>query len=109
MPWIIIIHDRFFAKSKAHEKKKLGNIPAINMLCLLILNIYNHHKVLVHNFEHISADLRKMYSLVVIIYRQMYDFVILNDSTIRIPKLISVVIKLLYSGDAIRSFSDRQI
>ena len=50
----------------------------------------------------------KMYYLVVMLYRQIDDFLILNDDPIRIPKIISVIIKLFYSGTAIRSFSDSQ-
>jgi hypothetical protein len=42
------------------------------------------------------------------LYRQIDDFLSLNDEPIRIPKIISVIIKLFYSGAAIRSFSDRQ-
>ena len=38
----------------------------------------------------------------------MYDFLILNDNPIRIPKIISVIIKLFYTGTAIISFSDGQ-
>ena len=38
------------------------------------------------------------------LYRQIDDFLILNDDSIRIPKIISVFIKLFYSGTAIRSF-----
>ena len=49
----------------------------------------------------------KMYCLVVMLYRQIDDLS-LNDDPIRIPKIISVIIKLFYSGTAIRSFSDSQ-
>ena len=49
----------------------------------------------------------KMYYLVVMLYRQIDDLS-LNDDPIRIPKIISVIIKLFYSGTAIRSFSDSQ-
>ena len=48
-----------------------------------------------------------MYYLVVMLYRQIDDLS-LNDDPIRIPKIISVIIKLFYSGTAIRSFSDSQ-
>ena len=41
------------------------------------------------------------------LYRQIDDLS-LNDDPIRIPKIISVIIKLFYSGTAIRSFSDSQ-
>jgi len=45
----------------------------------------------------------KIFSLVVMLYRQIDDFIILNDP-IRIPKIISVLfIKFFYSGIAIRS------
>ena len=49
-----------------------------------------------------------MYCLVVMLYRQIDDFLSLNDDPIRIPKIISVIIKLFYNGTAIRSFSDSQ-
>ena len=49
----------------------------------------------------------KMYYLVVMLYRQIDDLS-LNDDPIRIPKIISVIIKLFYSGTAIGSFSDKQ-
>ena len=48
-----------------------------------------------------------MYCFVVMLYRQIDDLS-LNDDPIRIPKIISVIIKLFYSGTAIRSFSDSQ-
>ena len=48
-----------------------------------------------------------IYCLVVMLYRQIDDLS-LNDDPIRIPKIISVIIKLFYSGTAIRSFSDSQ-
>ena len=50
----------------------------------------------------------KMYYLVVMLYRQIDDFLILNDDPVRTPKILSVFIKLFYSGTAIRSFSDSQ-
>ena len=40
------------------------------------------------------------------LYEQTDDFLNLNDDPIRIPKIISVVIKLSYT--AIRPFSDSQ-
>jgi hypothetical protein len=46
----------------------------------------------------------KKYYLVVILYRQIDDFLILNDDLIRIPKVISDFIKFFYSGAIIRSF-----
>jgi hypothetical protein len=46
----------------------------------------------------------KMYCLVVMLYKQIDDFLIPNDDPIRIPKTISVFIKLFYSGTAIRFF-----
>ena len=48
-----------------------------------------------------------MYCLVVMLYRQIDDLS-LNDDPIRIPKIISVIIKLFYNGTAIRYFSDSQ-
>jgi hypothetical protein len=53
----------------------------------------------------ISADPQKC--LVVMLCRQIDDLS-LNDDLIRIPRIISVIIKLFYSGAAIRSFSDIQ-
>ena len=35
----------------------------------------------------------------------MYDFLIINDKSIRIPKIISGIIKHFYNGTAIISFS----
>jgi hypothetical protein len=54
-----------------------------------------------------GADLlrsMKMYYLVVMLYRQIDDLS-LNDDPLRIPKIISVIIKLFYNGTVIRSFS----
>ena len=48
-----------------------------------------------------------MYYLVVMLYRQIADLS-LNDDPIRIPKIISVIIKLFYNGTANRFFSDSQ-
>ena len=45
-----------------------------------------------------------MYCLVVMLYRQINDFLILNEALMRIPKIILVFIKLFCSGTAIRSF-----
>jgi hypothetical protein len=50
----------------------------------------------------------KMYCLIVMLYRQVDDLLILNHYPIRIPKIIPVIIKLFYSGTAIRSFCDSQ-
>jgi hypothetical protein len=41
-------------------------------------------------------------------YRQIDDFLSLNDDPVRKPKILSVIIKLFYNGTAIRSFSDSQ-
>ena len=49
-----------------------------------------------------------IYYLIMMLYRQTDDFLILNDDPIRIPTIISVFIKLFYTGTAIRSFSDSQ-
>jgi hypothetical protein len=38
------------------------------------------------------------------LYRQIDDFLTINDDPIRILKIISVFIKLFYSGDTIRPF-----
>jgi hypothetical protein len=48
-----------------------------------------------------------MYYLVVMLYRLMDD-IILNEDPIRIPKIVSVIIKLFYNGTAIRPFPDSQ-
>ena len=49
----------------------------------------------------------KMYNLVVILYRQIDDLS-LSDDPIRIPNIVSVIIKLFYNETAIRFFSDSQ-
>jgi hypothetical protein len=49
-----------------------------------------------------------MHCLVVMRYRQIDDFLSLNDDSIRIPKIISMIIKVFYSGTAIRFSSDSQ-
>jgi hypothetical protein len=43
----------------------------------------------------------------VMLYRQIDD-IMLNEDPIKIPKILSVIIKLFYNGTAIRSFSDSQ-
>jgi len=43
-----------------------------------------------------------MYFLVVMLYRQI-DGLSLNDDPVRIPKIMSVIIKFFYSGTAIKS------
>jgi hypothetical protein len=42
------------------------------------------------------------------LYRQIDDFLSLNDDPIRIPKIISVTNKFFYSGTSIISLSDSQ-
>ena len=42
------------------------------------------------------------------LYRQIDDFLIVNDDPMRIPKIISVFIKLFCSETDNRSFSDSQ-
>jgi hypothetical protein len=39
-----------------------------------------------------------------ILYRQIYDFLLFNDDSVRITKIILVNIKLFYNGNAIKSF-----
>ena len=93
---------------KAIRDFTLGKIPAINMPFFLLLNIYNNHYVLAHPC---GADLCRsmsIYCLVVMLYRQIDDFLSHHDDPIRYPKIISVIIKLFYCGTAIRSFSDSQ-
>jgi hypothetical protein len=50
----------------------------------------------------------KMHCFVVMLYRQIDDFLIVNDDPMRIPKIISVFIKLFCSETDNRSFSDSQ-
>jgi hypothetical protein len=38
----------------------------------------------------------------VMLYRQTDDFLILNDDSVRIPKIKLAIIKLFYSGTAIK-------
>jgi hypothetical protein len=49
-----------------------------------------------------------MYSLVAMLNRQIDDFLILHNDPIRNPKIISVFIKLFFSGTAITPSSDSQ-
>ena len=49
----------------------------------------------------------KMYCLIVMLCRQIDDLS-LNDDPIRIPKIMSVVIKLFYNRTASSSFSGSQ-
>jgi hypothetical protein len=44
-----------------------------------------------------------MYSLVVLLYRQIDDFLILSDNSIRIPIIILVIIKSFIKRDLIKS------
>jgi hypothetical protein len=44
-----------------------------------------------------------MYCLAVMVYRQMDDFSILYDDSIRVSKIISVFVKLFYNGTAVKS------
>jgi hypothetical protein len=46
-----------------------------------------------------------MYCFVVMLYRQIDDFLILNNDPIRIPRIILVIIKLFYSRTAINVLS----
>jgi hypothetical protein len=48
-----------------------------------------------------------MYYLVAMLHRHI-DNLSLSDDPIRIPKIIPVIIKLFYNGNAIRSFSGSQ-
>jgi len=45
----------------------------------------------------------KMYYLIVMLHRQIDDFLILNDDPTRIPKII-VIIKLFYNNTTIKFF-----
>lgn len=65
-----------------------------------------HIKQLLGISTHTSTDFYrtpKSYCLAVMIYRQIYDVLILNGNPIRVPEIISVFINLFYSGN-IRSF-----
>jgi hypothetical protein len=55
LPWNTI-HDGFAPVGKAQKKFILENIPAINMLFLLLLNISSTCYILDHYFEQISAQ-----------------------------------------------------
>jgi hypothetical protein len=43
-----------------------------------------------------------MHGLVVMLYRHIDDFLILNDDPERIPKIISVIINIFYNRTAIK-------
>jgi hypothetical protein len=103
MPRIRIIHNRFALIDKSQENIILGKIPAINMIFLLLLNIYENHYALAHTFEQIRQIYKDVLSYSDAI-KKKNDFLIHNDDTIRIPKIISVFIKLFYSGTTIRYF-----
>jgi hypothetical protein len=45
-----------------------------------------------------------MQLLVMMLYRQIDDFIILNDDPIRITKMILVIIKLFYNRTVIKTF-----
>ena len=83
----------------------MGKLPAIEMLfMLLLLDIYNNHWVRAHPF---GADLyrtMKLYCPVVMLYRQIDELFSLNNDSTIIPKIISMGIKLFYSGTAISLF-----
>ena len=85
-----------------------GLILITDMPFLPLLHSLMISWVFTHPIGQIFCRSMKMYCLVVMLYRQIDDFLILNDDPIRIPKIISVIIKLFYSGIAIRSFSDSQ-
>jgi hypothetical protein len=51
----------------------------------------------------------KMYCLVVMLYRQIDDFLIISDDPIRIPKIMLVIIKLFCNRTYIRSLSNVKI
>jgi hypothetical protein len=44
-----------------------------------------------------------MHSLIVMLYTQIDDFLIINDNSIRIPKTILLIIKLFYNRTAMKS------
>jgi hypothetical protein len=45
-----------------------------------------------------------IYCLIVMLYRQIDDFLIINDDPTRIPKSILVIIKVFYNRTASKSF-----
>jgi hypothetical protein len=72
------------------------------------ITIKHTQQSLAHLFGVDLCRFMKMYYLVVMQYRQIDDFLSFNDDPIRIPKVMSVIITLFYSGTAIMSFSDSQ-
>jgi hypothetical protein len=60
-------------------------------MLFLLLNIHNNQWVLVHPFEKICAEQWCVVYIDVLLYRQIDDFLILNDDPVTIPKIISVL------------------
>ena len=75
----------------------------MNMLFLLLLKIYNNHYVEAHPFRAELYRSMKMYCFLVMLYRQT-DHLSLNDDPIRIPKIMSVSIKLFIVGPLLDKF-----
>ena len=73
------------------------------MLFLLLLKIYNNHYVEAHPFRAELYRSMKMYCFLVMLYRQT-DHLSLNDDPIRIPKIMSVSIKLIIVGPLLDKF-----
>ena len=88
---------------KAQKKIILGEIPAGNIFPVIIKHVLLSLSI----SQPFWADLcriTKVYCLVVMLYRQIDDILILNDGPIRILKIIPELIKLFYSDTAIQSF-----
>ena len=77
----------------------LGNIPAFNMLFLLLLNMYEQSQSICPCLWAYFCRTLKMYSFLVILYRQTDDFLIAKNNPVRIPKIILVIIKIFYNKD----------
>jgi hypothetical protein len=50
---------------------------------MLLLTVYNNHEVIAHPFGADLSRSMKMYCLVVMLYRQIDDYLSLNDDPIR--------------------------
>jgi hypothetical protein len=49
--WTVKVKDRIDSLGKTKKNFLLGKVRAINMLFLLLLNMYNHFYILAHPFE----------------------------------------------------------
>ena len=103
-----IICNRFALIKQVCKGFILEKMSAIKMIFLLLVNIYNNHKVISHTFGTKLCRSMKMYCLILMLYREIDAFLSLNDDPIRIPKTIFLICKLFYNETAIRSLSDSQ-